>query len=51
MSKLLICLINLLKRFGTKFAKSGLLAFLACHRLINLDKFMPYINFLAQKLL
>ncbi|WP_462109887.1 hypothetical protein [Campylobacter concisus] len=44
-------MINLLKRSGTKFAKSWLLAFLACHRLINLDKFMPYVNFLVQKLL
>ncbi|OUT17576.1 hypothetical protein B9N60_04635 [Campylobacter concisus] len=41
-------MINLLKRFGAKFAKSRLLAFLACHSLINLDKFMPYVNFLAQ---
>ncbi|WP_188117049.1 hypothetical protein [Campylobacter concisus] len=39
------------KRSGAKFAKSRLLAFLACHSLINLDKFMPYVNFLAQKLL
>ncbi|MBE9870193.1 hypothetical protein G6W40_07305 [Campylobacter concisus] len=44
-------MINLRKRFGAKLAKSRLLAFLACHRLINLDKFMPYVNFLAQKLL